>query len=604
MARTLSEFGMPELRLGEPPDTPCKPGPPRGVPPGRIVEPPPPPGVPPDGAVGSMVSPSRRLDRELSTRLITIEGKLDAMFDELVSQRAAREKGIDSAFPTTATPSPWSQQRGEDTEDWPRELPGTANTEEDCGPPAMSKVRTSVSTALPMGRRVSATTSDRRSLAWNQSSSRTKTWPRVATTFHLDHVYNKWVEVRRRAIRAPPVRSLEFVQGCYFQAVTSGVILLNSIFIGFSASASVSESAFGRSRPEWYAQVDFAFFAYFALELWLRILSERLAFLLGTGWRWNMFDTFLVAFSLVDYCLNGLQQTGGGALPIGRVFRFARFVRLLRLTRVIKNLHSLRVVVLAIIESLSSMVWSFAVVAFVMYVFAVYILYEVSDYFYAVGPEANDNDSIAIKAYYGDVYKAMVTLFMAISGGVDWVDRMSPLLQISDIFGPFFMVYIFFMYFGVLNVVIGAFVASTSEIASRDREVCIQQEMQNLQAYRKRIKQFFEDADKDHSGTLTWDEFAAHLDNTQVKAYFQALELDVGQAHMLFDLLDRDHNDQVTIDEFLDGCMRMKGTARALDVNILLVNQQRLSAYMERVFPLPPSGLVSPAKADKFAELS
>merc|ERR1711920_461243 len=69
--------------------------------------------------------------------------------------------------------------------------------------------------------------------------------------------------------------------------------------------------------------------------------------------------------------------------------------------------------------------------------------------------------------------------------------------------------------------------------------------------------------------------------NKKVKAYFQSLEIDVSQAHMLFDLLDADGSNNVTIDEFLDGCTRLRGQASKTEMSMLLYLQQKLSEQMQ-----------------------
>merc|ERR1712232_122707 len=163
----------------------------------------------------------------------------------------------------------------------------------------------------------------------------------------------------------------------------------------------------------------------------------------------------------------------------------------------------------------------------------------------------------------------METLFKAISGGADWQDLVSPLASLDPSFR-----YVFFMYFGVLNVVVGAFVATTADIALCDKQALVKTETERLNNYTKHVKEFFRNADLDKNGKLSWEEFEKHLDNREVQAYFNAIELDVSRAQILFDLLDSDGSNQVTIDEFLDGCMRLKGEARSIDLNLLLFSYQ------------------------------
>merc|ERR1712203_1142579 len=105
-----------------------------------------------------------------------------------------------------------------------------------------------------------------------------------------------------------------------------------------------------------------------------------------------------------------------------------------------------------------------------------------------------------------------------------------------------------------MGVVIGAFVASTEEISRRDKEALVKAETERLACYTTHMKEFFRAADLNNDGMLTWEEFKKHLLHQEVQAYFGAMGLDVTQAQILFDLLDMDQSNQVTLDEFLNGC--------------------------------------------------
>merc|ERR1712157_533932 len=106
---------------------------------------------------------------------------------------------------------------------------------------------------------------------------------------------------------------------------------------------------------------------------------------------------------------------------------------------------------------------------------------------------------------------------------MDWIDAMEPLKTMYWYNEPVFVIYIFFMYLGVLNVVIGSFVSTTAEIAAKDLDVCAKHEMAKLNVYVAKIKTFFQEADLDGNGMLSWEEFKDHLQDNKVKAYFQAL---------------------------------------------------------------------------------
>lgn len=150
-------------------------------------------------------------------------------------------------------------------------------------------------------------------------------------------------------------------------------------------------------------------------------------------------------------------------------------------------------------------------------------------------------------------------------------------MSISSLF------YVFFMVIGVLNVVIGAFVSATGEIASRDRDLIVKAEMAQLTQYIEKARTFFSEADVDNSGRVSLGEFKTHLDDKRVCAFFNALGIEVSQAEQLFHLLDKDGSHMLSPNEFLAGCMRLRGPAKSLDVNLLLHDARQLSKHLKEL---------------------
>merc|ERR1712136_450074 len=95
---------------------------------------------------------------------------------------------------------------------------------------------------------------------------------------------------------------------------------------------------------------------------------------------------------------------------------------------------------------------------------------------------------------------------MSISGGVSWWEVVQLLLEISDLYGVLFVLYVATMVLALLNIVTGHFV------------------------------------DQDH-----------------VKIILSVLGLQITDAIALFKILDVDGSKEVEIDEFVMGCMRLKG---------------------------------------------
>merc|ERR1712187_142665 len=71
----------------------------------------------------------------------------------------------------------------------------------------------------------------------------------------------------------------------------------------------------------------------------------------------------------------------------------------------------------------------------------------------------------------------------------------------------------------------------------------------------------------------------------RVKAYFRTLGLDISTAYHLFRLLDLDNSGTVSRSEFLMGCLRMRGSAKGVDVATLMYENKRMmlkwTAFMD-----------------------
>merc|ERR1711879_1009770 len=134
-----------------------------------------------------------------------------------------------------------------------------------------------------------------------------------------------------------------------------------------------------------------------------------------------------------------------------------------------------------------------------------------------------------------------------------------------------FLLFITFSVFAVVNIVTGVFVDSAVQSNLTDREIIVHEELENKKAYLMSMRQVFEEMDKDDTGSITLQEFEKRLDDERVIAYFNALKLDVSDAHVLFRLLDHDQSDEVSIGEFLSGCYSLQGESRSLDTKIMQV---------------------------------
>merc|ERR1712032_910377 len=92
---------------------------------------------------------------------------------------------------------------------------------------------------------------------------------------------------------------------------------------------------------------------------------------------------------------------------------------------------------------------------------------------------------------------------------------------------------------------------------------------------RRDLTTIFHEADRDHSGTLSGLEFKRLLEDVNIQRYLATMGLEVSEAQGLFRLLDIDDQDDVTIDDFVWGSLRLKGHAKSIDLCTLLYEHRK-----------------------------
>merc|ERR1712232_1098111 len=86
-----------------------------------------------------------------------------------------------------------------------------------------------------------------------------------------------------------------------------------------------------------------------------------------------------------------------------------------------------------------------------------------------------------------------------------------------------------------------------------------------------------DDIDK---STITLDDFNRLIADNEIVAYFKALDIDATEAKGLFELLDADGSGDVALEEFVTGCLRLKGEATAVDVVTLIHENKKLAQFV------------------------
>jgi len=89
------------------------------------------------------------------------------------------------------------------------------------------------------------------------------------------------------------------------------------------------------------------------------------------------------------------------------------------------------------------------------------------------------------------------------------------------------------------------------------------------------LLQLLAEIDEDKSGHITIDELNDSFQRPDIRAFMDAMEIDVDEAQSLFTLLDSNDDGTVDIAEFVDGMSKLKGDARSLDIHMLIMQGKK-----------------------------
>lgn len=366
-----------------------------------------------------------------------------------------------------------------------------------------------------------------------------------------------------------------------FDFVVFLLISTNTALVG----AEVNHRVLNPGEPiQGFAYADFCYTFFFSVELLMRIIAEGSGFCGKENLYWNFFDCFVVGTSILDAVITTIAvaiSMDVTHMRVVRIFRVVRLLRTLRMIRLVRFIRALRSLIHSILVTLKSLVWAMLLLVMIFYGFGVAFIQAVADHYFEDNERVMDPE---IQKHWGSLDKAMYTLFVSITGGMSWTEAITPLFQLGALWVTLFIFFITFAVFAVLNVITGVFCQSAIESAQMDKEMVTMHMMANKKFYMQALVQLFSDIDTDHSGQITIAEFEAYLDKEKCRLFLDALDINTQDAWGLFKMLDADQQGTLELEEFVEGCMNIKGPAKAMHFTKMEHDNKALATWIEKSF--------------------
>lgn len=367
------------------------------------------------------------------------------------------------------------------------------------------------------------------------------------------------------------------VNSPYFTYVIMALILVNGILLG--VEIDVAATLGQADIPGWYAVVNALMVFIFFMEIVIKLYALGCeTFWRGSESSWNIFDFVIVVISLaetaVDLWAKAAATDGSSSIRLVRALRLARTLRSVRVIRLFRFFSPLRGLLLSIMSTMGSLLWTLLLLQILFYMFAVIFSQMVTDYCRFLEVErTGDSNAVPVcpgklNEYWSNVMDSMHTLFLSITGGIDWYDAYEPLRDVSALAIALMNLYIVIGFFTILNVVTGTFVNTAIESAAADKDLAAQKQSQRRKSQMSSLRHIFSDItiDMDEQVTIENLQEAMTKNNNQLSSFLQSMGISTDDLWTLFLLIDEDDNGVVDIDEFVSGCMQLRGPAQSLQV--------------------------------------
>lgn len=360
-------------------------------------------------------------------------------------------------------------------------------------------------------------------------------------------------------------RLLRIVERPRFEQAVLVSIVLSVVLIALEIDQQAREVNVDTPGPIWVA-LELLFLFMLTLELAMRLGAYRLDFFRrnltdgrkNTHIMWNWIDLFIFVLQVVSFLR---VQFTGGLFAIGRLFRLVRLVRILKIFRWVRDL---RVIVYSIWRSLSLFFWSFVALMMMTFMFSCYFT-EVVLHHRSQNPTSHNDESLEI--FFGNMPSTIMSLFQAVSAGMDWRDLTDVLVDMPAMGVAPLVGYVSFALLAMMNVITGVFLETAIDKAKDEKEIYLARHASSI----------FKKADRDKTGRISWEGFeSAVRENKSVQNFFEEIDIDHSEAESLFKLLDDSGDGQISAEEFLQGCMKVSGPAKSLDLLVLTKEVKQL----------------------------
>jgi len=319
----------------------------------------------------------------------------------------------------------------------------------------------------------------------------------------------------------------------------------------------------------------------------LKLQVYRMNFFRGVDMEWNILDLMIVVFGLLELLMWSAGQDESILFRFLRVFKVLRTLRGFRLLQIFRDM---RLMMLVVVRSTITLCWACLLLAFFILVFSCLFIPVVTPArkTLASNPSLPDDEARVVlehlKHFFGSVFDGMSTLFQCSTGGVDWGEVFDVLAIASPSGALLLICFIVFFQVAVFNIITSIFVDKARKLAQPDTRDTMQEQIWEDAREREDLRKLVEEVDVDKSGSISFDELDSRMQQPEIRKFFELQGLKVRDVKIFFKtLVHMSPGCELTIDDFVEGCIKVKGQASSLDMQAMKLQLGRMHNILEFV---------------------
>jgi hypothetical protein len=257
-----------------------------------------------------------------------------------------------------------------------------------------------------------------------------------------------------------------------------------------------------------------------------------------------------------------------------------KLVKALRVFRLIRAIDVLRLMLNALLGSIFSLLWSILMMSLIFYMFGVVLVQFTTQYLYleqdggqSTDPEIIDN----LLLHFGSVEGAMLSLYMATTGGNDWAVYYNALDPTGSASLAIFLFFVAFSQIALMNILTGIFVEHAMELAKPNRQDLVAQHNRQMRRQTKHLEAIVREIDTADTGCISEAAFHENIREPtgKLRQYLASMGIHEADAVHFYHLLkSATFGKEVEIPHFVSGVMRLRGDVQNLDVQGLIVEMK------------------------------